>query len=335
MYRGSISQRAMNTVITEGLVSHDVLDERYGSHDSDVYAQPSSSWVSGHEDEEKGGSACGLVGSWCGLSGSVNELVIRCMAVAAMTSLLLGYDQGVMSGAKLYIAEDLSLSEWQVQLLVGILHVSAVGALFAGWMSDRLGRKMTVAVACVVFLIGGLMMSCALDYNVLMIGRVITGVGVGTGLTIAPLYMAELSPKAVRGALVSLNEVSINVGVLLGFIAGWAFSGLGKHESWRWMLGMGCLPPVVIGFFLLGMPESPRWLVKQGRREEALLILQQTCGQKEAEETLESLAQESKEEEHSSWRLLFRPPEPGMSKLVLAGIGVAIFQQASGLEALV
>jgi MFS family permease len=265
----------------------------------------------------------------------IDNFVLRCIFIAGLTSLLLGYDQGVLSGAKLYIRHDFELSDGQVELLVGILHVSALGALFAGWMSEQLGRRKTVALACLVFLAGGLLMALATTYEMLIVGRVVTGMGVGTGLTIAPLYMAELSPKRVRGALVSLTEISINIGVLLGFVTAWAFSGLDDSVSWRYMLGLGCVPPVVIAVGLLGMPESPRWLVRRGREDEALAVLCKTCQPSEAKDTLEQLRAEAQGPQNEGWTTMFRLRSQRQSLLVLAGIGVSFFQQASGLEALV
>lgn len=177
-------------------------------------------------------------------------------------------------------------------------------------------------------------MAVAESYEVLLSGRIITGFGVGTGLAIAPLYMAELSPKRIRGALVSLNEVAINIGILLGFVAGYVFSGLDDNVSWRWMLGIGALPPLIILVSLLVMPESPRWLVKYGRSSEALLVLLKTCELSEALSTLEVLEEECRTTQYGSLRDIFRP-DPTLRKLLIAGFGVSFFQQASGIEALV
>ena len=179
-------------------------------------------------------------------------------------------------------------------------------------------------------------MALARSYAVLILGRVVTGFGVGTGLTVAPHYMAELSPKGVRGALVSLNEVSINIGLVLGFVAGWAFSGLGPDKNWRWMLGMGCLPPFFILIGLVFMPESPRWLIKADRAGEAHRVLMAVCGREEGEATMKELEEERRLRAIAKphWRDLFRKEE-GRRSLIIAGMLMAIFQQASGLEALV
>eukprot|EP00043_Microstomoeca_roanoka_P009418 m.89445 g.89445 ORF g.89445 m.89445 type:complete len:631 (+) comp14578_c0_seq1:305-2197(+) len=260
--------------------------------------------------------------------------VLLCIMLTAMSSVLLGYDIGIMSAAKLQIKNDMQLSDNEVEVMVGILNfVSAFGGLASGKLCDFIGRKATVAVASIVFLAGALLMALSKTYSVLVLGRVVTGLGVGCGLTIAPLYMAELSPAKLRGALVSMNEVSINVGILLGFIAGWAFSSMPDSVGWRWMLGLGALPPVAILATLTCLPESPRWLVKNSRLEEAFKVLLRACSPDEAATTFEALTHESQNKREGNLRD-FLCPDRTTFRLVLAGVGVAFFQQATGLEAL-
>ncbi|EGD75475.1 hypothetical protein PTSG_06549 [Salpingoeca rosetta] len=276
------------------------------------------------EDERNVPMCCGL-----------RRFVVLCIGLTGLTSVLLGYDIGIMSGAKLQIQRYLDLSDRKVELMVGILNfISAFGGLVSGRLSDYIGRKLTVALACVLFIMGSVLMAFARTYNVLMSGRVITGVGVGTGLAIAPLYMAELSPKKARGALVSFNEVAINIGILLGFLGGFAFSHLSERIGWRWMLGLGAVPPLIILASLVFLPESPRWLIKHRTQAAALAVLRKTCGPVEAQSTLAHLLADAALGDRGSWYDLF---SGGAStrKLLLAGIGVSFFQQASGIEALV
>jgi MFS family permease len=269
------------------------------------------------------------------MCGPIRGFVLMCIMLTALTCILLGYDIGVLSGAKIYIKRDFDLKDNQVELLVGILNfVSSIGGLFSGRLSDRIGRKGTVALACVIFLLGAALMAFAKDYSMLMAGRVITGVGVGTGLTIAPLYMAELSPKKIRGALVSLNEVAINIGILLGFVAGYALSGLRVDLAWRLMLGLGAFPPIIILLSLLIMPESPRWLVRHGKPDRALMVLLKTCDITEAFETLAVLEDECLNTVEGTIMDIIRPGKT-LGRLIIAGFGVTFFQQASGIEALV
>ena len=151
--------------------------------------------------------------------GELKPLVILCVLVAASFSFLLGYDIGIMSGAKRLVARDLSLSEVEVEVLVGILNiVSAFGGLASGRLADAVGRRLTVALACVVCIVGALLMAVAPSYSALMTGRVITGFGIGSSFQVSPLYIAEVAPKSVRGKLVSCFDLFINVGILIGYV---------------------------------------------------------------------------------------------------------------------
>lgn len=213
----------------------------------------------------------------------MGKYVIACTVIATVSSVLLGYDMGIISGALLFVAEDLKLSIFQQEVLVGSLSlVSMVGGAMAGRLSDAIGRRMTMALASAIFFAGALIMGFAPSYGVLMTGRVLSGVAVGFALMIAPVYSAELSPAAVRGSLVCLAEIFINFGILLGYIVSFAFQSLPTHLSWRLMLGFGAIPAVMLAAGVLVLPESPRWLVTQGKPEEANRILLKTClGDKE------------------------------------------------------
>ncbi|KAF7153328.1 hypothetical protein RHSIM_Rhsim01G0095100 [Rhododendron simsii] len=147
----------------------------------------------------------------------LNKYALACAVLASTNSILLGYDIGVMSGAVLYIKDNLKISSTQVEILVGSLNVcSLIGSFAAGATSDRIGRRYTIVVAAATFLLGALLMGLAPSYPFLMAGRVVAGIGVGYSLMIAPVYTAEISPAMTRGFLTSLPEVFINIGILLG-----------------------------------------------------------------------------------------------------------------------
>lgn len=136
-------------------------------------------------------------------------------------------DVGVMSGAIIFIQEDLKITEVQEEVLVGILSiVSLFGSLAGGRTSDAIGRKWTMALAAVVFQIGAVIMTLSPSFEVLLIGRLLAGIGIGFGVMIAPVYIAEISPTIARGSLTSFPEVFINFGILLGYVSNYAFSGL-------------------------------------------------------------------------------------------------------------
>lgn len=182
-----------------------------------------------------------------------------------------------MSGAILFIKEDLNITSIQVEILVGSLNVvSLVGSLASGRTSDWIGRRYTIVLAACTFLVGALMMGFAPSFAFLMAGRIVAGIGVGYALIIAPVYVAELSPAMTRGFLSSLPELFINIGILLGYVSNYALSGLSSDINWRLMLGLAAVPALVVGLGVLAMPESPRWLVMKGRIHEAKWVLLKT-----------------------------------------------------------
>lgn len=256
---------------------------------------------------------------------------------------------GVMSGAVLYIKDDLKISSTQVEILVGCLNVcSLIGSLAAGRTSDCIGRRYTIVLAAATFFIGAILMGLAPNFSFLMAGRVVAGIGVGYALMIGPVYTAELSPTLTRGFLSSLPEVFINFGILLGYISNYALSGLPKNINWRLMLGLAALPAVSVALGVIVMPESPRWLVMQGRFLEAEQVLIQTSdgGEEEARFRLNEMAKSASElgQEPPStanwhgkgvWKeLLFRPSRQ-IRRILIAAVGVNFFMQASGNDAVV
>ncbi|XP_075671631.1 putative polyol transporter 4 [Castanea sativa] len=275
-------------------------------------------------------------------NNSTRKYVLACAVFASLNSVLLGYDVGVMSGAIIFIQEDLKITEVQEEVLVGILSiVSLFGSLAGGRTSDAIGRKWTMALAAVIFQIGAVIMTLSPSFEVLMIGRLLAGIGIGFGVMIAPVYIAEISPAIARGSLTSFPEVFINFGILLGYVSNYAFSGLPAHINWRIMLAVGILPSVFIGFALFVIPESPRWLVIQNRVEEARSVLQKTNdSEKEVEERLAEIqvaagtADVENHEEKAVWRELLSP-SPSVCRMLVTGFGIQCFQQITGIDATV
>ncbi|KAJ4785170.1 Major facilitator superfamily protein [Rhynchospora pubera] len=269
--------------------------------------------------------------------------VIACAVFASLNSVLLGYDVGVMSGCILFIQKDLHINEVQQEVLVGCLSfISLVGSLAAGRTSDAIGRKWTIALAAVIFQAGAAVMTFAPSFTVLMVGRLLAGVGIGFSIMIAPVYIAEISPAVTRGSLSSFPEIFINVGILLGYISNYAFSGLSNHINWRVMLAVGILPSVFIGFALLVIPESPRWLVLQNRADEARSVLVKIVGtEEEATERLAEIetaaltATAGKlESAKPVWSEILNP-SPVLRRMLITGLGIQCFQQITGIDATV
>ncbi|CAM8930402.1 unnamed protein product [Rhodiola kirilowii] len=283
----------------------------------------------------------------------MNKYALSCALLASMTSVLLGYDIGVMSGANIFIQKDLNLTDVEVEIVSGILSLySLLGSFAAGRTSDVIGRRLTIVVAGAFFFAGSIFMGLAKNYPLLMVGRFIAGMGVGYGLMIAPCYTTELSPSSSRGLLTSLSEVFINVGILLGYVANYAFSKLPLHLGWRFMLGIGIVPSVCIMVGVLFMPESPRWLVMRGRLGDARKVLDKTSDSKEEsemrlldiksaagipEDCNDDVVKVSKHQSRGGGvykELLFKQT-PSVRHIVVAMIGINFFQQSIGIDAVV
>ena len=243
-----------------------------------------------------------------------------------------------MSGVILFMKEDLHISEAQQEILVGCLSiVSLFGSLAGGRTSDVFGRKWTMGFAAIVFQAGAAAMTFAPSFPVIVIGRLLAGIGIGFGVMVAPIYIAEISPTIARGTLTSFPEIFINLGTLLGYISNYAFSGFPAHVSWRIMLGVGTLPSVFIAFALFVIPESPRWLVMQKRLKEARSVLVKVSeSDAEADERLAEIegAAGGSGSERNVWQELLRP-SPALRRMLITGLGIRCFQQLAGIDALV
>ncbi|XP_066383966.1 polyol transporter 5-like [Miscanthus floridulus] len=290
----------------------------------------------------------------------LNKYALACAVLASMNSILLGYDVSVMSGAQLFMKQDLKITDTEIEVLAGIINIfSLVGSLAAGRTSDWIGRRYTMVLAAAIFFAGALIMGLAPSYGILMLGRFVAGVGVGYALMIAPVYTAEVAPTSARGLLTSFPEVFINTGVLLGYVSNYAFHGLPVHLSWRVMFLVGAVPPLFLALGVLAMPESPRWLVMQGRIGDARRVLAKTSDSPaEAEERLADIkkaigipdgvgdnddddvvvvARRSKQGSHGEgvWRDLLIRPTPPVRRILIACLGLQFFQQASGIDSVV
>lgn len=270
---------------------------------------------------------------------NTKRYVIACAVFASLNSVLLGYDVGVMSGAIIFIKEDLKITEVQEEVLVGILSIiSLLGSLIGGRTSDAIGRKWTMAFAALVFQTGAAIMALAPSFKVLMLGRLFAGVGIGFGVMIAPVYICEIAPAVARGSLTSFPEIFINLGILLGYVSNYVFSGLPVHINWRVMIAVGILPSAFIGCALFFIPESPRWLVMKNRIDDARLVLLKTIeNEGEVEERLAEIQKAAghgnaeQYQEKAVWRELLHP-SPGVLRMLITGCGIQCFQQITGID---
>ncbi|CAM8986664.1 unnamed protein product [Rhodiola kirilowii] len=282
----------------------------------------------------------------------INKYSLACAGVASMTSIIFGYDTGVMSGAMIFIKEDLLINDNQVSVLAGILNICALfGSLAAGRTSDYIGRRYTICLSSIIFLVGSVLMGYAPNFATLMAGRCTAGLGVGFALMIASVYSAEISSPKTRGFLTSLPELCISVGILSGYVSNYFFGKMTLKLGWRLMLGIAAIPSLVLALGILKMPESPRWLVLQGRIGEARKVLLQVSNtSSEAEQRLceiklaagievndsNDVVQVSENSKgHGVWKELILHPTPAVRRILLAAIGIHFFEHATGIEAVV
>jgi len=251
-----------------------------------------------------------------------------------------------MSGAIIFIKDDIGISDTQQEVLAGILNLCAlVGSLAAGRTSDYIGRRYTILLASVLFMVGAILMGYGPNYAILVVGRCVGGVGVGFALMIAPVYSAEISSASSRGFLTSLPELCIGIGILLGYVSNFFLGKLTLKLGWRVMLGVAALPSLALALVILAMPESPRWLVMQGRLEGAKKVLMKVSNTtQEAElrfseikvavgfdENSGKLPQKSQGE--GVWKELLVRPTPEVRWMLIAAVGIHFFEHATGIEA--
>ncbi len=247
----------------------------------------------------------------------------------ALGGLLYGYDTGVISGALLFIEQDIPLSDFLQGVVVSsLLGGAIVGAGMSGYVSDRFGRRRVVFAIALIYMIGSLVLALSPNAVVLIIGRIILGLAVGGSTAIVPVYLSEMAPTRSRGALASLNQLMITIGIVLAYLINYAFAPV---EGWRWMLGLASVPALVLMIGVLFMPESPRWLIKRNRDEEARKVMALTREQSEIDEEMKQM-KKIEETEESTWDVL---KSKWIRPMLLVGSGIAIFQQLIGINAVI
>ncbi|WP_306054311.1 sugar porter family MFS transporter [Natronococcus wangiae] len=264
-----------------------------------------------------------------------NSFIYVVAALAALNGLLFGFDTGVISGAMLYIRETFelatilgySMSPSYVEgvIVSGAMIGAIIGAALGGRLADRLGRRRLILVGAVIFFVGSLIMAIAPTVEVLIVGRIVDGIGVGFASVVGPLYISEISPPKIRGSLVSLNQLTITSGILIAYLVNYAFSSGGE---WRWMLGLGMIPAAVLFAGMLFMPESPRWLYEQGREADAREVLSRTRAESQVAAELREIKETIRTESGTLRDLL----QPWVRPMLIVGIGLAVFQQVTGIN---
>ncbi|MDD2235803.1 MAG: sugar porter family MFS transporter [Kiritimatiellae bacterium] len=255
---------------------------------------------------------------------------------AALAGLLFGLDVGVISGALQFIEKDLGIGTFGLEEVVSALLWGATfGALISGFFTKALGRKSTLLIGAVIFALGSLCCSIAPTAGILIGARFVLGIAVGIASFTAPMYLSEIAPRSIRGALVSMYQLLITIGIVLAFMSDTYFATycrihevLGGH--WRLMLGSLVVPSTLMFIAVFFLPESPRWLLLKGRSEHARRVLDRI--RNSAEEVSRELEEieTSLEQKQNGFHLLRN--NPGFRKVLLLGIGLQVIQQLTGIN---
>jgi SP family galactose:H+ symporter-like MFS transporter len=258
--------------------------------------------------------------------------VVLTAAIAGLGGLLFGYDTGIIAGALLFIKTDFDLGSFAQGVVVAAVPIGAVGgAAISGPAADNYGRRLMIMLSAVVFTIGALGSAAAPDLDVLVVSRIVIGVAIGLASAAAPVYISEVAPPEIRGRLVSFFQLAVTIGILVAYLVSLAFDGI---EGWRWMLGLGIVPALALGFGMLRMPQSPRWLVMHGDKYAARATLAKirVDDPDTIDKELEEIEDSVQEEKPGSWRELF---EPAIKAALVVGVGLAIMQQITGINTVI
>jgi len=255
---------------------------------------------------------------------------------AALAGLLFGLDVGVISGAQEFIKKDFEVPTWKLESIVSALLWGAVfGTLISGTISSRFGRRKTILVSAVIFIVGSLFCSISTTPEMLIVARFVLGIAVGVASFTAPLYLSEISPQSVRGSLISMYQLMITIGIVVAFLSDtWlasyaTFNGeTGGH--WRVMLGIISIPAAIMFLGVLFLPESPRWLFMKGRKDEAIQVFKgMHLGPTEIDMEVFEI-EESLKVRQNGFSMFFQ--NPNFRRAIFLGMGLQTIQQLTGIN---
>jgi SP family arabinose:H+ symporter-like MFS transporter len=262
---------------------------------------------------------------------SMNVTLLKATLVAALGGLLFGMDTAVISGTTRSLSRVFNLSPALLGITVSSALIGTIGgALLAGWMADRYGRRDSLRLMAALYLVSAVGCAISWDWNILVIARVIGGFGIGGSSVLAPMYISEIAPARIRGALVSCFQLNIVAGILLAYLSNFLITllSLGDME-WRCQLGVAGFPSLIFLLLLFAIPRSPRWLVKQKPWSEAHDVLQAVGSAEPGQEIVSIASSIALEQEHATESLFTRRH---LRPLLLAG-SIAVFSQFSGINA--
>ncbi len=268
--------------------------------------------------------------------------VLLIAIIAATGGLLFGFDTGVISGALPFLKDNWALNDRSVALLTtGVLFGAVIGALFSGRLADRLGRKKMIIVNALIFAVGAVGCGYAPSIGTLIAMRVLVGIAIGITSYVVPMYIAEISPVAHRGMLVTLNQLMITIGLLTSYIADYLFSNNADPGSWRAMFLVGTVPALVLLVGMFFLPETSRWLIARGRYNDGRKVLEQMEEPALVDSTFEEIRKDLELSGSSGPGGVSRPTgwreviQPWLRPALIITVGIFFFQQFSGVNTII
>jgi MFS transporter, SP family, arabinose:H+ symporter len=270
---------------------------------------------------------------------------IGTILIVALSGFLMGFDGSLFTGAIVFVARKFSLGEFQVGWAVVSHTLTATLSIFvAGPLADRYGRRTVLRAAALMFALSAVMAAASTSYAMLIVARSLGGLGVGAVLVASPMYIAEISPPALRGRMVTFHQLFIVTGIFLAFSSNYLIVQLGDAHSdwpealdlaganWRWMLGIGVVPAILYLFALLFVPESPRWHAMHGRLEAARRILARAHGETMAQAELDEVRASLAHGSSHSGAMLRDLWNPELKAVLIIGLTVGVLQQITGIS---
>jgi len=248
--------------------------------------------------------------------------------LAALAGLLFGLDIGVIAGALPFISHDFQISSHEQEWVVSsMMFGAAVGAVGSGWMNFRIGRKYSLMIGAVLFVIGSLASALSPNTDVLIVARVLLGLAVGVASYTAPLYLSEIAPEKIRGSMISMYQLMITIGILAAYLSDTGFSYTG---AWRWMLGVITIPALLLLVGVFFLPDSPRWLAARGNDDKARRVLEKLRDTSEQAKKELNEIRESLKVKQGGWSLF--TANKNFRRAVYLGILLQVMQQFTGMN---
>jgi SP family xylose:H+ symportor-like MFS transporter len=255
--------------------------------------------------------------------------IIGISFISALGGYLFGFDFAVISGALPFLRNEFMLDAWWEGFLTGSLALGCiVGCLIAGNIADRYGRKPGLMIAAFIFAISSLGIAFCSSLTMFVVMRFAAGIGVGMASLLCPMYIAEISPANVRGRNVAINQLTVVIGILVTNLVNYFIADTGP-DAWRWMFGLGVVPSLIFLFGVIWLPESPRWLMKDGQTERARTVLLKLGSASFADATLKEVEKSLVGSVKMSYKAVF---EKSVRPAVVVGISLAVFQQFCGIN---